>query len=51
MSDKVLSEILKTSDRIFILRYAAVNSSFTATDVVNATGKSKGLVSRYLHLL
>ncbi|MEA2035273.1 MAG: nucleotidyltransferase domain-containing protein [Euryarchaeota archaeon] len=51
MSDKALSEILKTSDRIFILRYVAVNSSFTATDVVNATGKSKGLVSRYLHLL
>lgn len=48
---KGISEILKTEDRIAVLRYASVNTSFTATDVVASTRKTKGFVSRYLNLL
>lgn len=46
-----LPEIFKTEERIRILEFVSKSESVTATDVINETGVSKALVSRYLHLL
>jgi len=51
MREAGLSELFKTEERIRILRYVAGQRTVTATAVVEATGTSKALVSRYLHLL
>jgi predicted nucleotidyltransferase len=47
----MLTELFKTEERVRILRYAMFRKSFRAVDVSNDTGVTKGLISRYLHIL
>ncbi|KUG20052.1 MAG: nucleotidyltransferase domain-containing protein [Methanomicrobiaceae archaeon] len=51
MREPVLSDLFRTEERIRVLRYVAGRQTVAATGVVEATGVSKALVSRYLHLL
>ena len=44
----MLSELLKTDERLKILYYALYTDNFTVTEVSNITGVTKGLVSRFL---
>jgi predicted nucleotidyltransferase len=44
----VLTYLFKTTDRIFLLRYALYNPPFTVQQAAYATDVSKALVSRYL---
>lgn len=47
----MLTELFKTKERTSILRYVMYHDSFRAVDVSTETGVTKGLVSRYLHVL
>ena len=47
----MLIELFKTEERAEILRSVMFGSSSSVAEVSRATGVSKGLVSRYLHLL
>ncbi len=47
----VLPELFKSEERIRILRYIGIRTSFTVQSVADATGVSKGLVSQYLNML
>ena len=47
----MLTELFKTEERACILRYVMYRKSFCAVDVSRDTGVTKGLVSRYLHIL
>ena len=47
----MLTELFKTKERTSILRYVMYRKSFRAVDVSRETGVTKGLVSRYLHIL
>lgn len=47
----MLTELFKTDERTCILRYVIYHKSFRSVDVSRETGVTKGLVSRYLHIL
>jgi len=47
----MLTELFKTEERTSILRYVMFRKSFHAVEVSRDTGVTKGLVSRYLHIL
>jgi predicted nucleotidyltransferase len=47
----MLMELFKTEERAEVLRCVMFGSSLSVAEVSRATGVSKGLVSRYLHLL
>lgn len=47
----MLSELFKTEERVRVLRYVMFRKSFRAVDVSKYTEVTKGLVSRYLHIL
>jgi predicted nucleotidyltransferase len=47
----MLTELFKTEERACILRYVMVRKSFRPVEVSRYTGVTKGLVSRYLHIL
>lgn len=47
----MIIELLKTEERVRILRYVMFRSSSSVAEVSRATGVTKGLVSRYLRLL
>ena len=46
----VLTWLFKSKERMCILRYISIRSSFTVQSVADATGVSKGLVSQYLNM-
>ena len=47
----MLAELFKTEERACILRYVMYRKSFRAVDISRETEVTKGLVSRYLHIL
>ncbi|HNX39542.1 MAG TPA: nucleotidyltransferase domain-containing protein [Methanothrix sp.] len=47
----MLTELFKTEERAIILHYVMFRKSFRAVDVSRDTGVTKGLVSRYMHIL
>ena len=47
----MLTELFKTKERLRILSYIMLQKNATVTQVSNATGVTKGLVSRYLNYL
>lgn len=51
MKTELLCELFKTEERIKILRHIAREQVFNSVSVVEATGTSKGHVSKYLNLL
>jgi len=47
----MIIELFKTEERASVLRYVMFRSSLSVAEVSRATRVTKGLVSRYLHLL